>query len=92
MNSGNKAAVESPIVLTMDDVIDANVIEACKSKGACDPGLNWLLAKSRTFARLRCHSMGWWKWLAANVDLAEVLTLLSADSNAYVRCEAKKSL
>ena len=72
-------------MLTIDDVIDEKVIEACELAEACEAGLGWLRATPRTYAQLREHSMDWYKWLASHRNYPEVLELLSKDAVYYVR-------
>jgi len=43
--------------LTMDSVIDEEVIEACRKAGACAVALMWVKAKPRTYRQLRDHSL-----------------------------------
>ena len=71
--------------LTMDSVIDEEVIEACRKAGACAVALMWVKAKPRTYRQLRDHSLNWCWWLARNYPSPKVLALLSKDSNVNVR-------
>ena len=75
--------------LTMDSVIDEEVIEACRKAGACAVALMWVKAKPRTYRQLRDHSLNWCWWLARNCPSPKVLALLSKDSDVIVRKTAK---
>ncbi len=72
-------------MLTIDDVIDHKVIEACEIAGACASGLEWLSASPKTYKQLRAKSLDWYRWLASHKNYPATLELLSKDADVYVR-------
>ena len=72
-------------MLTMNDVIDEQVIEACELEGACREGLTFLLEAPRTIQELRDRSLNWLAWMASHKNYPPVLELLAKDADVDVR-------
>ena len=56
-------------ILTMETVIDDDIIAACRAAGACAEGLAYVAAHP-TVAELRRHNLAWFYWLVLNVNFS----------------------